>query len=196
MLEGLPPGVGSHGYESCVCVNRLPPWVPYLHRQQRSCAHPRAHQYSCVCVNSGDVGPSRPHISMQAATVGTISSLLPPVVPLPCVLRRIARERPSRSCRCTVTHPSGGDNLYAGLHCRARRAKPLGRIAYGSPKVFRHAFACLPHFGCSSGTLFICGLFSWRYRGISKRLFDFPHLTCYDGYMEHHIAPSFLATDS
>jgi len=187
-----PPG-GPHQYTGChqhwkrACLQGL----TQMHsKSSGECNADR------VCVNVDHVQRSPLHISTQAATVGTISSpLLPEALPL-CVLRRIVRERPSRSCRCTVTHPSGGDNLYAGLHCRARRAKPLGRIAYGSPKVFRHAFACLPHFGCSSGTLFICGLFSWRYRGISKRLFDFPHLTCYDGYMEHHIAPSFLATDS
>jgi hypothetical protein len=47
-------------------VCRLPPWVPYLHRQQRSCSHPGwEHQYSCVCVNSGDVGPAGSHISIQ-----------------------------------------------------------------------------------------------------------------------------------
>src|ERR1700677_4315293 len=78
MLEGLPPGVGSHGYGSCVCVNteHAGPLEPRISMQAATVGTisspsttfmrpPRAHQYSCVCVNSGDVGPAGSHISIQ-----------------------------------------------------------------------------------------------------------------------------------
>ena len=75
MLEGLPPGVGSHGYESCVCVNichappqggriMLDPWGPAW--------------YVLTHILDTDVGPSRSHIT----TVDTHTRvlMLPPWV--------------------------------------------------------------------------------------------------------------------